>query len=350
MDINRAASYNNDAATFLIFICCLSNVFVPVFLLNKLIFAALFMVFIGFLVFRSTVMFALLMVQAVFIYGLISFFLSGTDHVSGRQIVFGSVALFLICFINNFKFDMSRALKVTGGISVLVMCGKSFLLIALPSLPIGRILSEYLNSNELGFCGVRDFCGLHMFMLHYRSTPFLLVALSLFFIDFLSDKKISVFFFVIVIVIVISVAIVCSAFRALMVMALVSLSVLYFARKNWSMRLLNILIVVPLFAFSIYILAYETSMFSSSEQFNSIKIVHLISFFGVIEWDVLLFGKALGVYFYTEGYRTIVSQAEIAWMDSVRFLGLALSVLLFLVLLFPARTIHTDTAVLLRGG
>lgn len=338
MDLNRTVSYKNGAAIFLIMIYCLSTVLVPVFLLNKLIFAPLFLVSIGFLVFRPAITYAPLMVLAIFIYGYFLGFLSGADDVLGRQMVFGSAALFLIYFINSFKVDMSRAVKVTGGFFALVMCGMSFLLMALPSLPIGGMMLDYYNANELGFYGVRNFGGLQMFMLHHRSTPFLLVPLSLFFIDFLNRKKISALFFVIVI----SVAIVCSASRALMVMALVSLSVLYFAHKNWSMRLLMIIIAVPLFAFALYFLVNETSMFSSNEQSNSIKIGHLISFFGIIDWDMLLFGKGLGAYFYTEGYGTVVSQTEITWMDSVRFFGLPLSIVLLLVLLFPVRTISTD--------
>ncbi|PBJ23094.1 hypothetical protein BSF44_27060 [Pseudomonas sp. ACN8] len=339
MGVNKTVSYNKGAATFLVLLYCLSTVLTPVFLLNKLIFAPLFLLSIGFLFFRPAITYAPLLIVLIFIYGYFLGFLSGADDSLGRQMLFGSVALFLIYFINNFKVDMSRAVKFTGAIFALVMCGLSFLLMVLPSLPIGRILLDYYNANELGFYGVRNFGGLQMFMLHHRSTPFLLVPLSLFFIDFLNLKKIGALFFVIVV----STAIVCSASRALMVMALVSLSVLYFSHKNWSMRLLMIIVAVPLVAFALYFLASETSMFSSNEQSNSIKIGHLISFFGIIDWDMLLFGKGLGAYFFTEGYGAVVSQTEITWMDAIRFFGLPLSALLLLVLLFPVRNISLDS-------
>ena len=165
------------------------------------------------------------------------------------------------------------------------------------------------------------------------------MPLSLFFIDFLKLKKISALFFVIVIL----TAIVCSASRALMVMALASLSVLYFSHKSWSMRLLMIIFTVPVLAFSIVYLASETSMFSSGEQSNSIKIGHLVSFFNVIDWDMLIFGKGLGAYFFTEGYGVVVSQTEITWMDSVRFFGLPLTAILLVAIFFPIRNIPLDS-------
>lgn len=78
-------------------------------------------------------------------------------------------------------------------------------------------------------------------------------------------------------------------------------------------------------------------MFSSDEQSNNIKIGHIISFLNVADWKMLVFGNGLGTYYYTEGYGELAAQTEITWMDSVRYVGLPLSLLLFSVLLFPNR-------------
>ena len=338
VDIDEVCT-NNRVATFFIVLYCLSTVLVPVFILNKLVFLPLFLVSISLLFLRSAITFAPLLVVSVFVYGYFLGVLTGADVDLGRQMVFSSSALLLIYFINNFKVDMSQAVKVTGAVFALLMCGLSFLLMLLPGSALGTELLNYYNVNELGFYGVRNFGGLQMFMLHHRSSPFLLVPLSLFFIDFLKLKKISALFFVIVIL----TAIVCSASRALMVMALASLSVLYFSHKSWSMRLLMIIFTVPVLAFSIVYLASETSMFSSGEQSNSIKIGHLVSFFNVIDWDMLIFGKGLGAYFFTEGYGVVVSQTEITWMDSVRFFGLPLTAILLVAIFFPIRNIPLDS-------
>ncbi|WP_448145254.1 hypothetical protein [Pseudomonas silesiensis] len=330
---------NNRVATFFIVLYCLSTVLVPVFILNKLVFLPLFLVSISLLFFRPAITVAPLLVVSVFIYGYFLGVLSGADVDLGRQMVFSSSALLLIYFINNFKVDMSQAVKVTGAIFALLMCGLSFLLMLLPGSALGAELLNYYNVNELGFYGVRNFGGLQMFMLHHRSSPFLLVPLSLFFIDFLKLRKVSALFFVVVIL----TAIVCSASRALMVMALASLSVLYFSHKSWSMRLLMMIFTVPVLAFTVVYLASETSMFSSGEQSNSIKIGHLVSFFNVIDWDMLIFGKGLGAYFFTEGYGVVVSQTEITWMDSIRFFGLPLTAILLVALFFPIRNIPLDS-------
>ncbi len=339
MSVNKAVSSNYSVAAFFILLYCLSTVLLPVFVLNKIIFVPLFLASLGFLFFRPAVTFGPIVVISIFIYGFFLGFFNGADNVLGRQMVFGSTALLLIYFINYLKVDMSKAVKITGAVFALIMCGLSFMLMVLPTLSVGQMMLDYYNINELGFYGVRNFGGLQMFMLHHRSSPFLLVPLSLFFIDFLNFKKLSGLFFVSVIL----AAIVCSASRALMVMALVSLSVIYFSHKNWSMRFLLIIITIPVLGSVLYYLANETSMFSSGEQSNSIKIGHLISFFDVIDWEMLIFGEGLGAYFFTEGYGEIVSQTEITWMDSIRFVGLPLSIVLFLVLLFPVRTIPLDS-------
>ena len=130
-------SSRNGVATFLVLVYCLSTVLVPVFILNKLIFAPLFFFSIGVVFFRPVITYAPLCVVLIFIYGYFLGFLSGADDALGRQMVFGSAALFLIYFINYFKVDMSRAVKLTGGFLALLMCVMSFLLMALPSLPVG---------------------------------------------------------------------------------------------------------------------------------------------------------------------------------------------------------------------
>lgn len=163
---------NNRVATFFIVLYCLSTVLVPVFILNKLVFLPLFLVSISLLFFRPAITVAPLLVVSVFIYGYFLGVLSGADVDLGRQMVFSSSALLLIYFINNFKVDMSQAVKVTGAIFALLMCGLSFLLMLLPGSALGAELLNYYNVNELGFYGVRNFGGLQMFMLHHRSSPF----------------------------------------------------------------------------------------------------------------------------------------------------------------------------------
>lgn len=329
---------NSRFFSSLVVMYCLATVLVPVFVLNKLIFLPLFCASVYALLTQPTKTFAPFVVVSIFFYGFFVAMLNEADAGFAQQLMFGSAALFLIYVIDTYAVDMGRALKFTGATLAIAMCTLSFLLMVLPGSPIGEALLNYYNANELGFYGVRNFGGLQMFMLHHRSSPFLLVPLSLFFLDFLKRKRIFPLFFVCVIL----AAIVCSASRALMVMAVVSMSILYFSHKKLSMRILIILLVVPALAVFVGYLAVETSMFSSDEQSNSIKIGHLLSFFKVVDWQMLLFGQGLGAYFYTEGYGATVSQTEITWMDSVRFVGLPLSIVLMITIFFPVRRIPVD--------
>ncbi len=269
----------------------------------------------------------------IFLYGFLLGLIGNTDADFSRQMLLGAVSLFLIYSIVEFRVDMGEIVKSVGAIFALFMCVFSFVLMAEPGSFLGMALLDFYNANELGYYGLRSFGGLEMFMLHHRSSPFLLLPLSLFFIDFLQVKRFWSLFFVIVILM----AVVWSASRGLIVMAAVSMLVLYFYNKNWSARLLMLCILVPVIVLGMGYLLTETSIFSSDEQSNNIKIGHVISFLKVADWKMLVFGNGLGSYYYTEGYGELAAQTEITWMDSIRYVGLPLSLLLFSVLLFPNR-------------
>lgn len=314
---------------------CLATVLVPVFIVNKIIFLPLFVISVCVFFVRPIATIAPFLVVLIFLYGYLFGCLNGADTALGQQMLFSSSALLLIYYVDFFKIDMSGVVKLTGAIFATLMSGLCFLLMVLPGTALGNELLNFYNLNELGFYGTRNFGGLQMFMLHHRSSPFLLIPLSLFFMDYLRLKKLTSLFFIAVIL----TAIVCSASRALVAMALISLSVLYFFNKSFSIRLMLIMLTIPILIFCVGYLTNETSVLSSDEKSNSIKIGHLISFVSVVDWKMLMFGQGLGAYFFTEGYAAVVSQTEITWMDSIRFFGLPLSIVLLAIIFFPARYI-----------
>lgn len=318
---------------WILFFYCLSTVLLPVFVLNKLFFVPLFLMAVYVFISRPIKTIAPVVVFLIFLYGFLLGLLGGADADFSRQMILGAVSLFLIYSIVEFKVDMALIVKAVGAIFALIMCVFSFMLMVEPGSSLSVILLDFYNANELGYYGLRSFGGLDMFMLHHRSSPFLLLPLSLFFLDFLQVKRFWSLFFVVVILM----AIIWSASRGLIVMAAVSMLVLYFYNKNWSARLLMLCALVPVIILGVGYLLTETSMFSSDEQSNNIKIGHIISFLNVADWKMLVFGNGLGTYYYTEGYGELAAQTEITWMDSVRYVGLPLSLLLFSVLLFPNR-------------
>lgn len=318
---------------WILFFYCLSTVLLPVFVLNKLFFVPLFLMAVYVFISRPIKTIAPVVVFLIFLYGFLLGLLGGADADFSRQMILGAVSLFLIYSIVEFKVDMALIVKAVGAIFALIMCVFSFMLMVEPGSSLSVMLLDFYNANELGYYGLRSFGGLDMFMLHHRSSPFLLLPLSLFFLDFLQVKRFWSLFFVVVILM----AIIWSASRGLIVMAAVSMLVLCFYNKNWSARLLMLCALVPVIILGVGYLLTETSMFSSDEQSNNIKIGHIISFLNVADWKMLVFGNGLGTYYYTEGYGELAAQTEITWMDSVRYVGLPLSLLLFSVLLFPNR-------------
>lgn len=318
---------------WLLFFYCLSTVLVPIFVLNKLFFIPLFLMAVYVLLARPLRTIAPIIVVSIFLYGFLLGLIGDTDADFSRQMLLGAVSLFLIYTIAEFRVDMGEIVKSVGAIFALIMCTFSFILMVEPGSFLAVALLDFYNANELGYYGLRNFGGLEMFMLHHRSSPFMLLPLSLFFIDFLKSKRLHSLFFMIVIM----VAIVSSASRGLMVMGMISMFVLYFYNQSWAVRLLVLSALVPAVSLVVGYLVAETSVFSSDEASNSIKIGHFLSFLNVVDWKMLVFGNGLGSFFYTEGYQRLVSQTEITWMDSIRYVGLPLSILLFSILLFPTR-------------
>ncbi|MBL7227184.1 MAG: hypothetical protein JJK56_04200 [Pseudomonas sp.] len=306
---------------------------VPIFVLNKLFFIPLFLMAVYVLLARPLRTIAPIIVVSIFLYGFLLGLIGDTDADFSRQMLLGAVSLFLIYTIAEFRVDMGEIVKSVGAIFALIMCMFSFVLMVEPGSFLAVALLDFYNANELGYYGLRNFGGLEMFMLHHRSSPFMLLPLSLFFIDFLKSKRLHSLFFMIVIM----VAIVSSASRGLMVMGMISMFVLYFYNQSWAVRLLVLSVLVPAVSLVVGYLVAETSVFSSDEASNSIKIGHFLSFLNVVDWKMLVFGNGLGSFFYTEGYQRLVSQTEITWMDSIRYVGLPLSILLFSILLFPTR-------------
>lgn len=319
--------------SWLFFLYCLSTVLLPVFILNKLFFIPLFFMSIYVLLSRPLRTVAPVIVFSIFLYGFLLGMVNNIDFDLAKQILLGVVSLFMIYLIIEFKIDVGRLVKAVGAIFALVMCVFSLALMVMPQSFFSIALLDFYNINELGYYGVRAFGGLEMFMLHHRSSPFMLLPLSLFFIDFLQCKKFHSLFFMIVVMI----AIVSSASRGLMVMGIASMIVLYFYNVSWSVRLFALGTMVPVVFLTVGYLVAETSVFSSDETSNSIKIGHFLSFLNIVDWKMLMFGDGLGSFFYTEGYQKFVSQTEITWMDSIRYVGLPLSLVLFSILLFPTR-------------
>ncbi len=318
----------------LFFLYCLCSILFPVFIFNKLLYVPLIV---------SSLLFALMgpvrtvspfVVFGIFLYGFLLSFFNQSDFALSKQMLLGCTTLFFIYYIVHENIDMTAIVKSVGVIFAAFMCGMSLLVMLSPGSAAGAEVLNFYTSHELGFYGVRQFGGLQMFMLHHRSSPFLLVPLSLFFLSFMAGRRRDAVW--------ISLIVLCiffSASRALMLMAVLTMLALFLYRSSWLVRMAVFSTLVPAVLGCLAYLWMFTSMFSPAETSNSIKLGHLISFYDSIDVTTLLLGNGSGSYFFTSGYDRWVAQTEITWMDSVRFFGAPLSIVLLGAIIFPNGTL-----------
>ncbi|MFK0095476.1 hypothetical protein [Pseudomonas sp. NPDC090592] len=322
----------------MIFIYCLASVLLPVFIINKLLYVPLILCSLWVAFTKPVRTLAPPLVFLVFLYGFLLSLLTNSDFALAKQMLLGSSTLFFVYLIADQGINMTSILRRVGIIFAALMSFMSLMILWLPSAPISVALLNFYSVHELGFYGVRQFGGLQMFMLHHRSSPFLLVPLSLFFASFMAGRRRDIVW-----VALIALCIFFTASRALMLTAAVAMFALFLYKAKWQARLATLLLVVPALVGGVMHLWLSTTMFSASETSNSIKLGHLLSFYQTLDVPTLLFGNGSGNYFFTEGYDRWVSQTEITWMDAIRFFGLPLSLLLATAILFPTGTLSLKT-------
>jgi hypothetical protein len=323
---------SNSISYALVFLFCVTSVLFPVFILNKLVFVPLLLLSVYCFFLDRLRTFSPFLIFLVFIYGFVLALFTNSDFALARQMLFGSVTLFLIYLIISQEIDMSRLLKSVGIVFASAMCFGAVMIMLLPSSAISTQFLGFYTRNELGFYGVRNFGGLQMFMLHHRASPFMIIPLCLFFVSFLQGRKRDIFWVAIILM-----AVFFTASRALMLMSGLSIVALYFFNRGWVVRLAVLALAVPVLTGAFFYLLTATSMFNLDETSNSIKVGHLVSFYHQLDLGTLLMGNGIGNFFYTSGYGLSVAQTEITWMDTIRFFGLPLSVVLLLSIVMPGR-------------
>lgn len=318
-------------AYILLYLYALFTVLFPVFIFNKLLFVLLFVWSMFCLVRGRVFTVAPLVIFTVFLLGYLLGFSANVDEKLAVQMLFSSLSLCLIYLISRKGFDLNDILKAVGLLFAFSICFFSLVLLVFPgSIIAERFLSFYIDC-ELGFYGVRDFGGLQVFMLHHRSSPFLVVPLCLFLSSYINSKGLlNLLAFSIV-----ALAIFFTASRALILLGFLAAFFVYVLSVG---RVCQVLIMflggTALLAFCYY-LSLETSIFSLSEPSNDIKAGHFLSFLDDLDVMTFLVGDGLATYYFSIGRGDYVSQTEITFLDSVRYFGLPLTILVLICLMFP---------------
>ena len=83
-------------------------------------------------------------------------------------------------------------------------------------------------------------------------------------------------------------------------------------------------------------LVSNTVIFSATEYSNRVKIGHIVSFLEYMTPSKMIFGEGLAAFYFSSGFNLSTPQTEITLLDMVRYLGVPLTIVLYLALLFPS--------------
>lgn len=196
----------------------------------------------------------------------------------------------------------------------------------------------FLNLNS-GFLGERTFGALKLAMIHFRTSPILLIPFSLYFVDFCDKRKFRYF----LMMALNGAAIVLSASRGLILFSFLSVyTICFFNLREKCYRYFFFLFTILAFAGLSYVLS-STNIFDSKEESNSIKIGHIESFNEFTDENplVLLFGKGTGSSYFSKGFGRMAWQTEVTFLDIVRYWGIFGCILFILIISVPQKMISS---------
>lgn len=260
-------------------------------------------------------LFRILIIFIILLLGTIS---SINDEYSNYIfLIVSCVSLLLILLLDN-SIDYIKVIKYVGlCLSIIVVI--SVLASLVSNSFVKRIQSLFLALDS-GFWGTRQFGTLNLFMIHFRTSPILIIPFSLFFIEYCDYKKITSF----ICLFIVGLGIIFSASRGLILFSYISLLLICLCNikvKIYRRFFLFLLIVAVLGLF--FLLTY-TNVFDTKEKSNSIKIKHITSFFELISEKplILLIGNGTGSSYFSSGFNEITWQTEVTFLDMVRYWGI----------------------------
>ena len=318
----------------------LTTLIMPVAIFNKLLFVLLMIWTIGILMRPSGPKLVLpaFVVLAIFLYGylLSILFYSNSDvyndHSLALQFLMAGCIPLLIHFVEFYSIDMDYLVELCGKMMVSFTAIYWFLCLN-QDVPYSAEFVTWFNdvSNSRGALP-RDYLGESMVQTLALSTvAFLYVPWCMVCKRLIKCPKTSDFIWVALL----GLTMVVSGRRGTILVALVFLLSLALVLGGFFLRLFITLVILLTFLIFIPWVSDNTLIFSSSDVSNSVKVGHLISFINQIDPTNIVFGKGLGSIYYSLGVGERLPHTELTPIDYVRYIGLPLTVFLYLILLFP---------------
>jgi len=313
----------------------ISTLMFPVAFVNKATFMGLFCLMLiaplasnGRVRFRSL---SPIVVLTIFLYGYALSFVGQTDPELTNQLMLSVAILLLIYLIDWYAIDIEYLAKIAGVVLCLFTGIAIYVVLVVPDSVLGGLYIDYFDEYTNRQAGTRAFSDSALFMFRIGPVPFLFLPFCLFLDSFLERRRVRDF----LATLLISTVIVISASRALVLGCLLAAAFLAIQRMRPIRQVITLCVGAALTLFLISFLMEMTTVFSSKETSNSIKMGHAISFVEHMTPMRLLFGEGLAATYFSLGNNAVVPQTEITLLDIVRYVGLPLTALLYAALLFP---------------
>jgi len=317
---------------FLLFI--LTTLIIPAFIANKIIFIILVIILsIKNRIFNIKIKtFAPLIIIAIFVYGFILSLETYSNFELSTQFVIFSFILILIYPLSQYDFEFDKLIKISG---IILTVFSIFIYVVYISNINNYFISQiytFLKNYGLIAIGYRGFFGTPQLFVHFGSVPFLFLSANLFLIDFLKGKK----YFSLIIFFIMFLVILLSSLRALSLGLILSSVLLIVRHQKTSFRFP--LFLAGSFIISIMLLYFidNSTLFDLNDVSNRIKLGDAISFFNNINPLRFLFGNGLASYYYAGGRGFMISHTENTLLDSLRYFGFPLTIVMYYLLIVPS--------------
>ncbi|MFD2864950.1 O-antigen polymerase [Mucilaginibacter antarcticus] len=197
----------------------------------------------------------------------------------------------------------------------------------------GAIYRFVLDKN-IAIFSIRNYYGLTVFMLFYKTAPLLVFALAHYCQKFINDKNRMTS---LVLAFVFLFTLLLSGTRANIVTA--SCLFIYFVLKYYYRKpnkigfsVTILIIVCSLFLF------IQSLSFGQQDKSSEIKSGHFNSYIKLFNENpqYLIWGEGLGSKFYSTGLNSLISQTELTYLDLIRFFGIPLFLLFLFIIIYPA--------------
>jgi hypothetical protein len=282
---------------------------------------------------KSEIIWSPFVIISIFIYGFLYSIPFNNDAGLAKQYLLSTLNLLMIFFINHYKINMSDLSEFFGKVIVLVSAVYFFSNIFFADIGYVKTALKIFESLNSSVSSQRDFISDENIVKFgaISTVSFVYVAWCLTCIRISSAFTMKDLAWLILY----GLTIVISGRRGLALISLIFAFSFFYLRSN---GLIKFSLLAFFSSITYLVLSWalsETLLFSVSETSNFTKIGHLFSYLEQLSISKFIFGEGLGAYYYSHGVGRELSITELTFIDLSRFLGVPLTIISIIYLVFP---------------